>query len=350
MEFFRRLGINVPLLRARRIEHPCPHLLTDVTYTTATSDRGLPEMRLDLSFARRSGTTNPHMSLAMLVDRGGPFPARASGTQVVDVFAGSPSYVFTAPPSILHYISSYGADCDLAFYDNEVEPAGSIRQAGEFQAALAAHPPRGRLSHLPVAIAETVRRLGTDRGLYLLVWANGLTGDTVRLVSDQLQRYQSPDSGYGLRVHLVDTGAALTLGESLQVAREFSRAGPLPVRYQFGYSASGEAPSVDPSLVDTITDQLDRVFIGISGEVTVREQTAQGASTLLRVANLSANRWYEGHLCAIGFVPMRAQLALEFAAAHPQVAEIVIRYFDGSADQEIPLRLPLPPSVGGRPG
>jgi len=185
MGFLRRFGITRPFSQAGRLPNPCPHLLEQATYTFATSARGLPEVRLDLLFTRRAGTVDSGIMPVLLMDRGGSIPPATTGQRAVDRFAATPPYFATAPPAILRPIFAYGSGCDLVFFDNEVSFAGTIRDANAYSAAFHAHPPRGNSSQPITAVMETMQRLGATGGLYMLLFTNGLRGDTLAILRDR---------------------------------------------------------------------------------------------------------------------------------------------------------------------
>jgi hypothetical protein len=272
------------------------------------------------------------------------------GRQVADIFATTPRYFVDASVSILSHVATYGAGYDLAFYDDAVEYAGTIHGPSELQAALQANPPRDRHSYLAMRLQEACQRLRSDRDLYLLVFAKQLFLESAEVAAAVLQQ-QQPDDQSAVHLHLIDAGTDMSAGDLRQVRGTLAGVRAPPVYYQYAHQLDAvnrnRYPSpreVGDAVATRVVTELERAFLGISRDVTVGEDpAANGAGALLRVGNLSTNRWCEGALCAIGFVPVRARLALEFAAAHPATAAMVIRYFDGFAHQEIPLQVPLAP-------
>ena len=343
MGILRKLGLRSPFPPASRIESPCPDILAAVAATGGLSDRGLPLVRLGLIFARRAGTINPDMAVALLVDRGGAFPTRRAGQAVVDAFGATPPYFASTPAQIVHGGVAFGGSCDLAFYDSEVAVVGAVRTMSEYDAAFRSYPPRGHASYIPPAVEGAFLRAGPDRGVYVLVFSKEARADGLCILHDQVYRVLSAAAPAPRRVYIVGADASMHRGDRLQIQRAFSRVRNTGVRYQNGYVESGDGPRPDPSLFDHVLRFMEPTVFGISEDVRVAESVAPGGTgTLLRVGNASSGRWYDGPQCAIGFVPLAAQLALEVAASHPPALDIVIDYHDGVQRQWIPLHIPIP--------
>ena len=343
MWILRKLGIRSPSPPALRVESPCPDILAAVAATGGLSDRGLPLVRLGLTFARRAGTTNPDMAVALLVDRGGALPARREGHAIVDAFGATPPYFASTPAQIVHGVAAFGGSCDLVFYDSEVAVVGAVRTMGEYDAAFRSHPPRGQASYIPPAVEGAFLRAGPDRGVYVLVFSKETRADGLCILHDQVHRVLSAAAPAPRRVHIVGADASMHRGDRLQIQRAFSRVPNIGVRYQNGYVEGGEGPRPDPSLFDHVLRFMEPTVFGIGEDVRVAESVAPGGTgTLLRVGNVSSGRWYDGPQCAVGFVPLAAQLALEVAASHPPALDIVIDYHDGVQRQRIPLHIPIP--------
>jgi hypothetical protein len=223
------------------------------------------------------------------------------------------------------------------FYDSDVDYAGTARSAVELDQCVRTHPPTGSPSQSIPAIGAVVEKLGTAQGLYLLVFTKHLAVDEVHMIHDTLRTRFPKAHPSTLCVHLIDTGPAMrggsgmSLGESLKLEATFNDRGPSLLRYQSSYSPGtvGEWHT-DRGLVDKVIENLDRMFIGVSDDVHLEErEAARGATNLERVRDLRSNSWFSRPSCSIGFLPLEAHLALEFAAEHPPTTEVVIRCSGG---------------------
>jgi hypothetical protein len=384
MSFFNRLGIH-PLQGP--INNPRPDLLATIRYETGTGVRGLPVTRLGLTFQPRGNVANPEMSLALLLDRGFSMAASYAEEIAEGGLSGSlpglslPDYrqtvlgqsyrrmytkghIYQLAQAILGYCAeSY----NLIFYADDASFVGPIRRrpdllGSDLLNSIAAHDPGrplmdsaaayagsrtatdlvtsfgGRPTNLTPALQGAVERYHTRRGLHLVVITNGAFTDTLTAqayIVNTLLPQITPDNPYAFRLHFIG------LGE--EVDREFLQ--------QLETVAAG--PSVQMvkhhhhlhlgHSHDDIFRELNRAYVGVATEVEVEEvKSTGGTTTLLRVGNLGSGRWFDGPHCAIGFVPLDAQIALEVVTPHPPALDIVIRYTDPyGADQEIPLHVPL---------
>ena len=214
---------------------------------------------------------------------------------------------------------------------------GAVRTMGEYDAAFRSHPPRGQASYIPPAVEGAILRAGPDRGAYVLVFSKETRADGLYILHDQVYRVLSAAAPAPRRVHIIGADAPMHRGDRLQMQRAFSHVPNIGVRYQIAYAGSGDGPRTYPSLFDRVLPFMEHTVFGISEDVGVAESVAPGGTgTLLRVGNASSGRWYDGPRCAIGFVPLRAQLALEVATSHPPALDSVIDYHDGVQRQRIP--------------
>ena len=361
MASFERFGLDPLQGLTRPLSNPRPDLLDTIAYQTGTSDQGLFMVQLTMTFRPRGGATNPEMSLALLVDSSGSMQDAEAYSEIEAIFShvreGSDPVFFDDEPSFAGPMRPhlFGQNEDLmhavAAHDRSRRDTDDRAYVRQLVDTLDLHEDKDRLARAPrstsftAALQATIQHYHTRRGLYILVFTDGQFEDRDEIlayVATTLLPQFTPDNPYAFRLHFV------TLGNNVDHAflEQLEALAQQPARIAAGHDIqliTHHHVHLGHSYDDIVRD-LDRSFVGIAGNVTVGESNAgEGASMLLRVGNLNSGRWFDGPLCDIGFVPLRAQIGLELISPHPPSLDLVIRYTDPyGTNQEIPLQVSLP--------
>ncbi len=331
MGFLRRIGN--PITGEKSLSNPRSDIFRSIAYRQMSSNHGLPMVGLNLTGARSQGgtgavmTVNPNMTLAVLLDRSGSMDE-----------AYSSGHVLNAASAILNYVSATGVGFDLVFYNHSPSFAGHIRSQYELERAIQQNQPTGGTEVLD-AIQGAIKRYRKGSGIYMIVITDGEFADKTQVQSyvvNDLLPQLTPSNPYAVRLHFVGAGEGVdkeflegleqaATGQGVQLVKAHHHA---HLRHSH----------------DSMLDELDGAYIGYGADVFLGERPGNESApaVVTRVGNVATNQWVEGRFCNIGFVPRRAQLGIEFGAAHPADLDALLRIGGASGGTDIPLRIPLP--------
>ena len=330
MGLFRRLGSGLPGT-THALHSPRPDLIGKIGYRIASSPHGLPMVELDLEAATTGGAVaNPEMTLAVLIDRSG---------SMTETFAEG--HVYDVASAILNAVSVAGSGFDLAFYDNGPTFVGHVAAWGDLQRLVSANRPQGGGTYLTPTLRGAIERYRTKRGIYLIVITDGEFADKIAVqqyIVGTLLPQLTPENPYAFRLHFVGAGE--------EVDREFLR--------QLEADAIGQGIQLvkhhhHAHLRHSHTDilsELDGAYLGISEQATLGQEVGPGeAPAVTRVGDLATQRWRDGHLAEIGFVPRRARLGLEFGNPHPKQLAVTLGFRTRGGADGLSVQVPLPAST-----
>ena len=330
MGLFRRLGSGLSGT-THTLHSPRPDLIGKIGYRIASSPHGLPMVELDLEAATIGGAVaNPEMTLAVLIDRSG---------SMTETFAEG--HVYDVASAILNAVSTTGAGFDLAFYDTGPTLAEHVGAMGELRQLVDMNRPRGGGTCLTPTLRGAIERYHSRRGIYLIVITDGEFADKAEVqhyIVGTLLPQLTPENPYAFRLHFVGAGE--------EVDREFLR--------QLEADAIGQGIQLvkhhhHAHLRHSHTDilsELDGAYLGISEQVTLGQVVGPGeAPAVTRVGDLATQRWHDGHLADIGFVPRRARLGLEFGEAHPKQLAVTLGFRTAGGADGLSVQVPLPAST-----
>ena len=325
MGFLQRFG-NGPLMGSPRTL-PTPPSIQKATYQIITSEHGLPMVQLGLQFpAYGDATTNPEMSLLLLIDRSG------SMQETYDE-----GHVYNVAEAVLSYLPANGAGLDLVFYDDRMSDAGHITSMADLDNAIRANPPRGG-TYLAKTLRASIERYRRKRGIYAIVITDGEfadKGEVQQYIVDSLLPQLTPQNPYAFRLHFVGAGHGVD-HEFLQQL-ELAAGGQGIQLVKHHHHAHLRHSHTD------IQQELEGAYIGIAESVVLGQRADGGPVAVSRVGNVAARVWRDGNLQDIGFVPRRALLGLEYAEPYPPALDVVLRYSSGlQGTREIDLKVPMP--------
>lgn len=336
----RLVGRGSPyMMFPKRLPDPMRDALSAGTYQITPGSQGAPMARLDLRFLPTLPVvTNPAMALALLLDRSG------SMTHVY-----RDGHVFNAASAVLDAVSGpggagAGAGFDVAFYDSRPSYGGHVSDAATLRSVIDANAPRGGGTMVSEALRDTIAHYkGKKQGVYVVVVTDGEFADKTqveRLVLDELLPRITPENPNAIRLHFIGAGEEVDHEFLKRLEAEAAGRGvPLVRQHHHAHLRHSHT---------SIVDELDAVYIGVG-----RDARLEGAPDVLTRASLlsgpGAERWQDGPVYNLPFLPRRVAIGLEYASPHPATLDARLTYTGaGDATHELPLSVPLP--AAGRRG
>ena len=333
MRLFGQSSDNPYMGSDKGLANPNSQLLQGARYQIVPGGRGLPMAQIDLRFRRELGAiANPDMSLVVLLDRSGSMQE-----------AFREGHVLNVALAILNHVALAGIGYDLAFYDDRVSYAGHINSIPSLQSAIAQNGPRGG-TYVTEALRGAIQKYKTKRGLYVIVITDGefADKDQVRqLVLQEILPQVTPENPYAFRLHFVGAGEGVDHAFLRQIEADASGQGiPLVTQHHHAHLSHSHA---------SILDEMDRALIGIGTEARFGGQSAEDP-VILHTAEPLLRRTWDGGVGSPGFLPRRAVLGCEYAAAHPDNLSIAVQ-FTGAGRQtyQFTASVPLPRSASAPP-
>ncbi|HEY9724209.1 MAG TPA: heavy metal-binding domain-containing protein [Oscillatoriaceae cyanobacterium] len=308
--------------------------LQNATYQVVPSERGVPQMQLELQFRRSPDTPvcfNPDMSLVVLLDRSG-----SMGETFRD------GHAFNACAAILDAVSLAGQGYDLIFYDDHPTFHGPVKNRDELRKAIQANMPGGG-TKVTEALRGAVKRYQHKRGVYLIVITDGEFADKQQceqFVMKELLPKLTPDNPYAVRLHFIGAGAHVDREFLERIESLAAGAGaPLVTAHHHEHLSHSHV---------SMLDEMDRSLLGVSlqarfGDLAQPDQQSDGESVITRVGDVVSRKWHDGPVIDLKFVPRHAKLAFEYASSHPAVMHVGLGYTDPSARKHLlTLEVPMP--------
>lgn len=355
MSFFGLFGNGPYMAWAKRIpmSKDAARSFRNATYQVVASPNGLPMMQLDLDFRRLNtawkpvsamkqmfslnptyndwapSTSNPDMSVALLMDRSGSM-------------AGSfrDGHVYNVCVNILYYLQSAGVGYDLFFYDDKVSHYGHVQTPEQLRTAISNNGPRGG-TRVTQCLRQAISASRSTRGIYVIVVTDGEFTDKLDVqdyVVRELCPLVTPDNPYAVRLHFVGAGEGVDheFLERLDQAAAGQGVQLVTAHHHQHLSHSH----------DSILDELDRSFIGAGRGLSVEELCA-GEQMVTRIGEVTGRKWIEGSSVNFNFVPRHAIIGLEFKQDHaPDLSvNVNIPAVDPTESFSQVLSVPMPKST-----
>jgi uncharacterized protein YbjQ (UPF0145 family) len=322
---------------SRGLSNPRPDLLAGARYQIVPSLNGLPSAQLSLTFRRNIPivTTNPDMSLAVLLDRSGSMQE-----------AFREGHVYNVASAILNHVAAAGAGYDLVFYDDQVWDAGHMRTLSDVRYAVQRYGPNGG-TYVASALRHVIRQYKKRAGIYIIVITDGEFADkqqVMDLVTRELLPQLTPQHPYAFRLHFVGAGEGVDHQFLRQIEDASTGQGvPLVTQHHHAHLSHSHA---------SILDELDKAFMGVGinarvGEpalVTVgTQQAAEGEHVVHGVVDAATRRTWHAGVGELGFMPRRATLNFEYSPVHPPNMPVSIHFDDvGGHTHQFMFTVPMP--------
>jgi len=321
---------------SRGLPNPEPAIVDHVRYQIVPSLNGLPSAQVTLQFRRNANvvTSNPDMTLAVLLDRSG---------SMREAFAEG--HVYNVASTILNHVLPAGIGYDLVFYDDQVSDAGHIRQDRDLRAAVNNNGPRGG-TYVTSAMRHVIKRYKQRAGIYIIVITDGEFSDkqnVMDLVTKELLPQVTPDNPYAYRLHFVGAGEGVDEAFLRQIESAAAGQGvPLVTAHHHAHLSHSHA---------SILDELDRAFMGVGVNLRAGEPALMAANAnhpeerhvITGVVDAATRRtWHQG-LGEVGFLPRRSILNFEYSPVHPASMPISYQFADrGGHTHQFLLNIPMP--------
>lgn len=334
MRLFGRLSSGPFMASDRRLPNPRPDVLTQTRYQIVPSARGLPMAQVGLTFRRDLPVlSNPDMTLAVLLDRSGSMSEAFRGGHVLNVVN-----------AIFNHVAPAGVGYDLVFYDDRVSYAGPMRDLGAIRTAVQQNGPRGG-TYVTAALRGAIQKYRTSRGMYIIVITDGEFSDKVNVeqfVIKELLPQVTPENPYAFRLHFVGAGEGVDHAFLRQIESAAAGQGvPLVTQHHHAHLSHSHA---------SILEEIDRAFLGVGLDTRFGDQAAVQAPTdaaelpgavVTHTTDAATRRTWDGPVGTPGFLPRRAVLGCEYAAAHPDNLSVAVQ-FQGKDNKQHNLMIPVP--------
>ena len=341
------MGNGPYMSMSRGLPNPEPALVDRVRYQILPSLNGLPSAQVSLQFRRNSTivTSNPDMTLAVLLDRSGSMQ-----------LAFQEGHVFNVAQAILNHVAPANVGYDLVFYDDQVSDAGHIRWDSDLRQAVANNGPRGG-TYVTAALRHVIKKYKTRSGIYIIVITDGEFADkqnVMDLVTKELLPQVTPDNPYTYRLHFVGAGEGVDEAFLQQIENAAIGQGvPLVTQHHHAHLSHSHA---------SILDEIDKAYLGVGINLRAGEPGLLGNPAnhpeerhlITGVVDAATRRtWHQG-LADIGFLPRRSILNFEYSPVHPPSMPIAYNFNDSAGrTHQFLLNIPMPrsqPAPGAQTG
>ena len=334
---------------SRGLPNPEPGLVDRVRYQIVPSLNGLPSAQISLQFRRDTTvvTSNPDMTLAVLLDRSGSMQE-----------AFREGHVYNVASTILNHVVRAGVGYDLVFYDDQVSDAGHMRNDFDLRSAVNDNGPRGG-TYVTSALRHVIKKYKKSAGIYIIVITDGEFSDkqnVMDLVTKELLPQVTPEHPYAFRLHFVGAGEGVDERFLQQIENAAIGQGvPLVTQHHHAHLSHSHA---------SILDELDKAFMGVGlnarmGEPDLISGVDRPAAehVITGVVDAATRRtWHQG-VADLGFLPRRSVINFEYSPVHPPNMPILYRFNaaggGGGAQHQFALTIPMPktqPAAGAQTG
>lgn len=320
---------------SRGLSNPRPDIIQNVRYQIVPSLNGIPSAQISLTFSRFTNvvTSNPDMSLAVLLDRSGSMSA-----------AFEEGHVYNVARAILDHVAVAGVGYDLVFYDDRVSDAGHMRSDSDVRYAVANNGPRGG-TYVTAALRHVIKNYKKRNGIYIIVITDGEFADkqdVLNLVTHELLTQVTPQNPYAYRLHFVGAGEGVDEAFLRQIEDAATGQGvPLVTAHHHAHLSHSHA---------SILDEIDKAFMGVgdrafAGDLSLigRPTPDAGEHAIHGVVDAATRRTWHGAVGELGFLPRRALINFEYSPTHPAQLPVGFNFHDrsGSVHQFL-LTIPMP--------
>lgn len=352
--------------QGKPLSSPHPGLLPRVSYRVLQGDRGIPQVQLDLTFSRKvPAVLNPSVAFALIIDSerlmAGPadtkhiFDAAATTMRTLQTLgAGLNLALLDTPPVLVGPIHEETSLRTVLRMDERLHPPASppaedeAQQAGTpgtkpkaaAQVAEQQEPPPPNPCRLTEILADTIDRFAGRRGTQIVVVCNGVFDDrdeAQTYLLHQLVPQVTAQRPYAYRVHFICVGPEPDLEFFERVQRHGTSAGISVISWQ-------HCPQ-PAAVANAILDAMDRALIGITLDASLSEELPESqTSSVRRAGHITLNQWVDGQTLPVGFLPRRAMLGVEYAAPHPEVLMVGLRFHrpQNATVYSLRFRVPIP--------